>query len=45
MTLFLIPVVEGSLALGQVGLGVDGSMVDVLAEIGQVRKLETLPGL
>ena len=31
--------------IGQVGLEVDGSVVDVLVEVGLVRKLETLPRL
>ena len=45
MTLFLIQVANGSLALGRVGLGVDGSMIDVLVSDRLARKSKTLPEL
>ena len=45
MTFGLIQVAKGSLALGQVGLEVGGLTIDVLAEVGLVSKLETLPEL
>ena len=41
----LLQVAKGSLALGQVGLGVNGSVIDALVGIGLVRKLETLSGV
>ena len=40
-----IPVANGYLAVGQTGLKVNGSVIDVLIGIMLVRKLETLPEL
>ena len=45
MTFFLIQVAKGFFRVGQVGLEVDGPMIDVLVEIGLVRKLEIFPEL
>ena len=44
ITFFLIQVANGFSRIGHIGLEVDGSLIDVLAEIGLVRKLETLSG-
>ena len=39
----LIQIAIGVSRVGHIGLEVDGSVIDVLVEIGLVRKLETFP--
>ena len=41
----LIQIAIGVSRVGHIGLEVDGSVIDVLVEVGVVRKLETLPRL
>ena len=41
----LIQIAIGVSRVGHIGLEVDGSVIDVLVEIGLIRKLETLLGL
>ena len=45
MTSCLIQIAIGVSHVGHIGLEVDGSVIDVLVEVGLVRKLETLPRL
>ena len=41
----LIQIAIGVSRIGHIGLEVDGSVIDVLVEIGLIRKLQTLLGL
>ena len=45
VTSCLIQIAIGVSREGHIGLEVDGSVIDVLVEIGLIRKLETLLGL
>ena len=45
MTSCLVHVAIGVSRIGHIGLEVDGSVIDVLVEIGLIRNLETLLGL
>ena len=45
MTFCLIQIAIGVSRVGHIGLEVDGSVIDVLVEIGLVRKLKTLSEL
>ena len=45
ITFFLIRVANGFSRVGHIGMEVNGSVIDVLAEIRLIRRLETLLGL